>query len=215
MSTLQSFLTGFSKLFSVKSTISSVLLGGFCVAADKALSWKPISDQTLLRALTDNTAHGLVGLWSWGIVCGTRTRQDVLHTLLCGLLASLVDSDHFLAARSLRLKDALSLPARPPFHATSLLLSTVLTMWILLKILDWKALHLLPWICTVAWLSHHIRDGTRRGLWFPPIGSTPPIPYWMYIGLIVLLPNVVILCLNFRAVFDQTRVVDAPLVSNV
>ncbi|XP_019622820.1 PREDICTED: transmembrane protein 267-like [Branchiostoma belcheri] len=215
MSTLQSFLAGFSKLFSVKSTISSVLLGGFCIAADRVLRLKPVSDHALLRVITDNSAHGLVGLWSWGIVSGLRTRHDVLHTLLCGLLASLVDTDHFIAARSFRLKDALSLPERPPFHATSLLLSTVFTMWILLKMMDWKALHILPWVCTVAWLSHHIRDGTRRGLWFPPIGSSPPIPYWLYIGLIVLLPNVVILCLHYSTVFDQTRIVNAPLISNV
>ncbi|XP_078577365.1 transmembrane protein 267-like [Branchiostoma floridae x Branchiostoma japonicum] len=215
MITFQGFLTGFSELFSLKSTISSVLLGGFCVAADRALRWKPISHHTLLRALTDNSAHGLVGLWSWGIVCGARTRHNILQTLLCGLLASLVDADHFIAARSLQLKDALTLPARPPFHATSLLLSTAFTIWVLLKIMDWKALHLLPWICTVAWLSHHIRDGTRRGLWFPPIGSTPPIPDWMYIGLIVLLPNVVIVCLHYRTVFDQSRVTDVPLISNV
>ena len=40
----------------------------------------------------------------------------------------------------------------------------------------------------VAVISHHLRDGNRRGLWFWPFGSTPPLPYWLYISCTVALP---------------------------
>ena len=39
----------------------------------------------------------------------------------------------------------------------------------------------------VAIFSHHLRDANRRGLWFSPVGSTPPIPYLIYILSIILL----------------------------
>ena len=37
-------------------------------------------------------------------------------------------------------------------------------------------------VFAVAWMSHHMRDATRRGLWFAPLGSTPPLPRWVYLG---------------------------------
>lgn len=46
----------------------------------------------------------------------------------------------------------------------------------------------LPYLFAVAVVSHHLRDGCRRGLWFWPLGSTPPIPYWAFITYTVLLP---------------------------
>lgn len=33
----------------------------------------------------------------------------------------------------------------------------------------------------VALLSHQLRDGMRLGLWFWPLGSTPPIQYLLYL----------------------------------
>lgn len=44
---------------------------------------------------------------------------------------------------------------------------------------------------TVAVFSHHLRDAHRRGLWFWPIGSTPPLPYWVYISCVLILPVIV------------------------
>jgi len=43
-------------------------------------------------------------------------------------------------------------------------------------------------IVTVAWLSHHVRDAVRRGMWFYPFGSTPPLPKAVYLATIILLP---------------------------
>ena len=46
----------------------------------------------------------------------------------------------------------------------------------------------LPYLFAVAVISHHLRDGYRRGLWFWPLGSTPPLPYWLYIVCTMALP---------------------------
>lgn len=39
-----------------------------------------------------------------------------------------------------------------------------------------------------AWLTHHLRDSIRRGLWFCPWGSLKPTPYWLYLTAMALLP---------------------------
>ena len=87
-------------------------------------------------------------------------------------------------------QDALSLRNRPFLHATTIIpvLAPVLQVWIAQNI---TSLKLLPYMFTVAVLSHHLRDGQRRGLWFWPFGSTPPLPYWLYVTCELLLPHVV------------------------
>lgn len=42
----------------------------------------------------------------------------------------------------------------------------------------------------VALLSHQLRDAMRLGLWCWPLGSTPPIPYVLYLALEEALPFV-------------------------
>ena len=54
-----------------------------------------------------------------------------------------------------------------------------------------KYLPTLPWMLFVAWGSHHVRDAQRRGLWFPPFGSTPNIPYTMYLLTEFILPIII------------------------
>ena len=40
----------------------------------------------------------------------------------------------------------------------------------------------------VAWFTHHVRDANRRGLWFGPLFTTPPIKRTLYLGIILILP---------------------------
>ncbi len=59
-----------------------------------------------LRAVTDSATHGLVGASSWAAVM-LRTNGSAspwAEVTLAGVLASSVDVDHFIAARSLDLK---------------------------------------------------------------------------------------------------------------
>lgn len=51
-----------------------------------------------------------------------------------------------------------------------------------------------------AFITHHIRDATRRGLWFLLYGHTKPIPYWIYVSLIILLPWFIIKTIEYMTV---------------
>lgn len=90
--------------FSSASLLASGGLGAFCVAADHALQIPVIQNHLWLRAALDNATHGLVGLWSWAVVIGLRKRSDLYEVLLAGLLASIIDLDHFYMAGSLSVK---------------------------------------------------------------------------------------------------------------
>ena len=87
-------------------------------------------------------------------------------------------------------QDALHLPRRPYLHTTSI----VLTVAPLLQVCfaqNNPSLKSLPFMFTVAVLSHHLRDSNRRGLWFWPFGTTPPLPQWLYISCTLVLPYLV------------------------
>lgn len=90
--------------FSSASLLASAGLGMFCVVADHALQLPIIQHHLWLRAALDNATHGLVGLWSWAVVIGLRKKSDLYEVLLAGLLASIIDLDHFYMAGSLSLK---------------------------------------------------------------------------------------------------------------
>ncbi|XP_034048832.1 transmembrane protein 267 isoform X2 [Thalassophryne amazonica] len=169
--------------FSSASLLASAGLGVFCVVADHALQLSVIQQHLWLRASLDNATHGLVGLWSWAVVIGLRKRSDVYEMLLAGLLASIIDVDHFCMAGSLSLK-------RPPLHCSSLIpilcLSLRFLMWIGRLKDAWCSL---PWMLFIAMATHHVRDGVRHGLWVCPLGSTAPIPYWLYVSTTATLPH--------------------------
>lgn len=90
--------------FSTASVISSLGLGIFCFVADKLLQFSLIQQNDWLRALSDNTVHGVVGLWSWAIVIGLKKKSDFTEVMLAGFLSSVIDVDHFVLAGSLSLK---------------------------------------------------------------------------------------------------------------
>lgn len=75
------------------------LLGDFLVGK---------SEVHLHKALLDNATHAVIAGISWLIVCFRfkyeNALQIALEVLGCAALGSLIDLDHFLAARSLRLK---------------------------------------------------------------------------------------------------------------
>ena len=53
----------------------------------------------------------------------------------------------------------------------------------------YPGMHLLPWQWLLAFSSHHVRDATRRGLWLVPgVWSTKPLPYWLYVSLVLVMP---------------------------
>ncbi|KAJ7393776.1 hypothetical protein OS493_003435 [Desmophyllum pertusum] len=143
-----------------------------------------------LRAVVDNAAHGIIAFISWCIVSEIQTRKNLIDGIMCGFIACAIDVDHFIAAKSFNLQDALHLNKRPFLHATTIVIIVVpiLQVWIAQNIYFLRSL---PYLFAVAVISHHLRDGNRRGLWFWPLGSTPPLPYWMYITCTVALPVII------------------------
>ncbi|XP_031334175.1 transmembrane protein 267 isoform X2 [Photinus pyralis] len=155
----------------------------------------------LHKALFDNITHALIGGISWLIVCMTFRNRYTLQTLieiaLCTVIASGIDLDHFYAARSFSLKDATSLKNRPALHCSSVPLIVVFILFLISYTLRERWLLRVALIIFTAFSSHHTRDATRRGYWFYPFGSTPSIPYVVYILLTILIPYLVCLIINF------------------
>ena len=91
---------------------SSVGLGTFCLAADHVIfkrdeTWQRLRCGTLLKASLDNVVHAVVGGWSWANVLLLMeepfTPVTALQVACCTGMASVIDLDHFISARSLSL----------------------------------------------------------------------------------------------------------------
>ncbi|XP_014291057.1 transmembrane protein 267 isoform X1 [Halyomorpha halys] len=108
-----------------------------------------------IKAIIDSTTHGSVALFSWAVVVfNSNSIHDlkVFHCaeiLGCGAIASLIDVDHFLAARSFRLQDALQLSRRPPFHSSSLLILVFFSLYLSAKQLDTLQLQVYWFSCAL------------------------------------------------------------------
>ncbi|EDV25271.1 uncharacterized protein TRIADDRAFT_23383 [Trichoplax adhaerens] len=176
--------------------VATVGLGIFCYLADALMDVSFIRQNTILRAITDNAAHGIIAAWSWAIAIGLSINwKTASEIFLCFICSSGLDVDHFIAARSIKLKDALALNRRPFLHATSLILFLFFVTVIVVRYMPLSVYHkmkYLPYIFLAASLSHHFRDGYRRGLWFAPFGSSRPLPYTLYVSLTMVLPWILI-----------------------
>lgn len=152
------------------------------------------------RAFADSCTHGLIGLVTWLVICVYFKRPyftSLCEICICGFLSSLIDVDHFVAAKSFKLEDALSLSSRPFLHCSSIPFITVVSLILLCHALQLGHLSTLSWMLLVAFTSHHIRDAARHGLWLWPFGSTPPLNYFLYIALTMCLPLYIIIFMNF------------------
>ncbi|KAH9402269.1 hypothetical protein TYRP_016325 [Tyrophagus putrescentiae] len=128
-----------------------------------------------------------------------RPTAPVLHvaalrdTLLCALLSAAIDLDHLLAARSFSIQRLTTLSRRPVLHNTSLLLSISTAAFLLGHLLSLltdinffgtdktlaksssSSSSSMSWatrfgyLLLMATLTHHLRDGLRRGLNLWPV----------------------------------------------
>jgi hypothetical protein len=159
--------------------LACVAATGIAVAADATGN----VSARLQRALVDSTAHASVAGIGWGAATWPPPSQSryLGEVLLSAILASIIDLDHFIAARSFELEAATALPTRPFGHSvTFILASSAVAAFILGPRRGLLLLH--------AWLSHNLRDSHRRGFYLVGIGSTPAVPYELYIVLSVVFP---------------------------
>lgn len=110
--------------------------------------------------------------------------------LTAGIAASALDIDHFIAAGSLSIAGATHLKSRPFGHAVTFIAVLVAAVLRFSRHRSSRTRRLRVSFVIVALLSHQLRDGFRRGLWFWPVGSTPPIPYVLYLAMEQGLPLV-------------------------
>ncbi|CAH0492293.1 unnamed protein product [Peronospora farinosa] len=171
-----------------------VLLLLICIPSDFFLFQRVyLPDYKLLRHFVDSAAHGNVAFCCWAIFLlqaeknakARDTSFSVLEMLkkcfFNGITASVLDADHFIAAGTLNLTGATHLTHRPFGHAvTFIIVVAFLVSWCSKKCPTKTRSYRVCFI-VVAWFSHQLRDGMRRGLWFWPIGSTPPITYFLYL----------------------------------
>ncbi|XP_060085726.1 transmembrane protein 267-like [Ylistrum balloti] len=185
-------LTSFSVVINVHTILYELLLYSAVCGGDILLERE--SENVPLRIFLDSVTHGLVGFFSWAIVIELRPLTSghfigaLIQCIVCMGLSMVVDVDHVLAAGTLNLQDLISLPNRPHFHATTIIIPIAVILWTLSDVYKDSYFGVLCPLFIIAWLSHHIRDATRRGLWLPPFGSTPPLSQALYILMLMILP---------------------------
>lgn len=97
----------FYRLFVDSRFILSILNGTICVVGDKLVELN--SNSRILKAIFDNFTHACIGLVAFLIIVmsikANLTRNEkIVLVFVCFLLSSLIDVDHFIAAKSWRLK---------------------------------------------------------------------------------------------------------------
>lgn len=175
-------------------TILVIFLGLICIIGDyyvfdtnsliNLVNKRLGFSERLIRALMDNGCHSLIGALSWFII--TYPNTNFLEFILSGFLSSIIDIDHFLSAKSFSLLDAISLPKRPFLHNSLTLLLANCILYIFLK--KFSTNNSWSLLVFVSWFSHHVRDANRRGLWFGPVFTTPPLKDSIYLSIILFMP---------------------------
>lgn len=79
-----------------------------CLLGDFLPSTVSGNHGNLWRALIDSLTHGGVAFFSWAVLVQARNMRGFWESLICGLLGMAIDSDHFIAARSLSLQASIT-----------------------------------------------------------------------------------------------------------
>ncbi|XP_066588689.1 transmembrane protein 267 [Prorops nasuta] len=179
-----------SKLEYIVQLLLTLSIGIVSILGDRGLKF---GKTEILRAIYDNLTHGTVGALTWALILALLKKLTVSNlqsVIICFFISSFVDIDHFIESGTWRINDATHLNRRPFLHCTTV----PIVIWALLLIFS-RAYHKIrlyfsAWMILTSFLSHHIRDANRRGWWFCPIGSTKPLPYFLYISLDMALPYI-------------------------
>lgn len=207
-------------LFLNKRVIISICLVVICIFGDYLVELS--ANYRHVKAICDNLTHGLIGFFTALIILTELTisptlREQLILITACAVSSSLIDVDHFIAAKSWHLKvipfffqhlnincndtgcrflflcwfcfwqDATSLSKRPVLHCTTIPVVATCLFYLLKGLKNFR-INLWLAIVICAFLTHHTRDAARRGYWIYPFGSTKPIPYVLYILCSVLIP---------------------------
>lgn len=83
----------------------TLLLGLVAILGDFLVK---VSNLDVYKAIFDNTTHAIIGGLTWLIISLQIRNKNVLirvyEIFLCAFIASIIDLDHFIMARSIHLK---------------------------------------------------------------------------------------------------------------
>ncbi len=143
-----------------------------------------------INSIFDSTLHGIISLLILIPLC-----QKPYDYLIAFLAASLFDIDHFVSARSLKIKDAVSLSRRPKTHSVTFALLISTALWFLLPL---PFRNYMPIMIFISLTSHVIRDSADgKTLIFWPFRINK-VPYPLYITLEIMLLFIVTLISPLR-----------------
>ncbi|XP_075161418.1 transmembrane protein 267 isoform X2 [Haematobia irritans] len=154
-----------------------------------------INQNPLLKALADNATHAAIGALS-GIAFAVQFYEKTsnifgwLLIFICFTCSSLIDVDHFIAAKSWNLEDATNLTRRPFLHCSTIA-ALILIAYICTSSLNYLKSSLILGTLLCAFITHHSRDAVRRGYWFYPWGNTEKISNLSYIIITLFTPYLV------------------------
>ena len=156
------------------------------------------SSRHTFRYVLDSISHGVVSSLSWraflrmlhedttsNILDFSISSTNLLELLLSCLLSVCVDADHFITAKSFSLEAATNLNARPFAHSFFFIPVCMLASQFLFRS---SRINLL---FASAIFTHQARDALRRGFCFSPLsGNSPPLPFFLYLFLLLTWPIV-------------------------
>jgi hypothetical protein len=111
-----------------------------------------------VNAILDNSSHAFIGLVSWLIV--TWPTLNLNNLVICTCMASFIDLDHFISAKSMYLNRAISLDKRPFLH-NSLTLIFLNLLFLMILYYFYRKKFYLGVLMFIAWFPHHVRDANR------------------------------------------------------
>jgi hypothetical protein len=110
---LGSFIIRTDFIITLTLIVSTMIIG------DALISWRPASVPRIYWALLDSPVHAALALLVVSPLFAHRDlhQRTFRRVVVAGLVTVFLDLDHFVAARSLSLYDALHLAARPVSHS--------------------------------------------------------------------------------------------------
>ena len=139
-------------------------------------------------ALLDALIHGVIAVIIVLPILGISGINKILIVMIAFFVAGLLDMDHFVVAKSVRISDAVKLNLRPYTHSITFALILGLLVW---GISQQVLLGIVAFIAVTSHVMRDASDGTTPFLWPLPVHTDSmrirKIPYWLYLMIEVSL----------------------------
>ncbi|CAH2064651.1 unnamed protein product, partial [Iphiclides podalirius] len=136
------------------SICATALIGDYIVFKSK------YSDSQAFRAFSDSSVHASIGFLSalifFSYDIGLTDQARAYNIAFCTLLSSIIDVDHFIAAKSFRLKDLTHLKQRGIFHCTTFWFILTAMLLVYASIAKKLNVYILAFMIIIAFTSHHM-----------------------------------------------------------